>query len=297
MIVLNPKFRIFFSFLKKNFSFVASIVFFFSIPVYAENIFPYIFDTSLKQKIEFLQIEKKFIDNDILILGEEHDDAIGHAEKLKLIKFLSDKMQFSISFEMFEKDQQIVLDEFLLGFVKEGNLFHEIRNWNSLKAHYGPIIFFAKEKQIPVIASNVPRRYANLVSRKGLEELWKLPKESRKYIPPLNQIQENITPEYEKKILSFLPVHNLKLDKKNFLYAQALWDSAMADSIYTECKTRGKKLVHINGRVHSDNRMGVTYRLQKMGLKVLTVSMFRKKGFQFSEDNSSIADIIYLTGE
>jgi uncharacterized iron-regulated protein len=48
------------------------------------------------------------------------------------------------------------------------------------------LIEFAKEKDLKVVASNIPRRYANLVYRRGIEALDSLSEESKKWIAPIS---------------------------------------------------------------------------------------------------------------
>ncbi len=47
------------------------------------------------------------------------------------------------------------------------------------------LCFFAKENKIPFIATNVPRRYANVVKDNGLPYLDSLSNEAKRYLPPL----------------------------------------------------------------------------------------------------------------
>ncbi len=282
--------------MSKLLSFFISILISFSTS--AESEFPYILDTKSKLRISFSEIGEKFSNSDVLLIGEEHDDKVGHIEKAKLIKFLAGKFKFSLSLEMIERDQQTILDEFLSNFIEEKTFIREIRGWSALHSAYGSIVQFAKENQIRVLASNTPRRYANLVSRKGLEELWSLPEQSKKYLPPLFSVKEYLTPDYETKLFKNLELHGHNSDKLNLFHAQGLWDASMADSIIKECKSEKIRVIHINGRFHSDDGLGITYRLRKMGLKVTTISMFKKgKNFTLEKDYSTLADVIYLTEE
>ena len=61
----------------------------------------------------------------------------------------------------------------------------EARLWDNYSTDYAPFVFFAKENKIPFIATNVPRRYANVVKDNGLQYLDSLSNEAKRYLPPL----------------------------------------------------------------------------------------------------------------
>ncbi len=235
-------------------------------------------------------IEKDFLKSDVLVIGEEHDDKIGHQFKLELIKFLSSKNELILSMEMFETDQQIVLNEYLNGFIDEKTFQNDLKLWANYE-DYKPIIEFAKEKKIPVIAANAPRRYVRILSRKGFSELEKLTEESKIYLPSLYMIENFRDKNYEKKILESISAHGKMSEQSlaQMLLAQNLWDASMSEQIYK--KKQNKKIIHINGRFHSDNRMGVVYRLEKMGLKVLTISLIQNE----KDAKSDLADLVIIT--
>jgi uncharacterized iron-regulated protein len=276
-----------------------SILLLLSINLLAEENYPIIFDSKSWNQIGFEEIAEKFQSVDVILIGEEHDDKIGHAEKLKLIRFLSDRQKFIISMEMFERDQQIVLNEFLSGLIDEKIFQTDIKLWNNFE-DYKPIVLFAKENKIPVLASNAPRRYVRMLSRNGLEELYRFPTSSKKLFAPIYMIEPYRQEAYENKIFGSIAGHtNEKLGMKNMILAQNLWDATMADSIAKSLDRKRAKIIHINGRFHSDEYMGVTHRLTQLGIKVLTISMFVQRTAESPNQNQlkKYADIIYITSK
>lgn len=265
----------------------------------AQEAFPKIYDSETWNPIGYEEIAEKFKTVDVLILGEEHDDKKGHEEKVKLIRYLSEKQKFYISMEMFERDQQVVLNEYLGGFIDEKLFLSDARLWNNFE-DYKPIVQFAKEKKIFILAANAPRRYARMLSRNGLEELEKFPQSSKKYFAPLYMLNLFRQETYESKISESMSGHlSEKKAISNMIQAQYLWDATMADSIIRKIEYKKRKIIHINGRFHSDERMGVTHRLTSLGLKVLTISMFMQRSLEIPNQANSkkYADIIYITGE
>jgi uncharacterized iron-regulated protein len=278
---------------------VVSILLLLSISLFAEENYPIIFDSKSWNQIGFEEIAEKFQSVDVILIGEEHDDKIGHAEKLKLIRFLSERQKFIISMEMFERDQQIVLNEFLSGLIDEKIFQTDIKLWNNFE-DYKPIVLFAKENKIPILASNAPRRYVRMLSRNGLEELYRFPTLSKKLFAPIYMIEPYRQEAYENKIFGSIAGHtNEKLGMKNMILAQNLWDATMADSIAKSLDRKRAKIIHINGRFHSDEYMGVTHRLTQLGIKVLTISMFVQRTAESPNQNQlkKYADIIYITSK
>jgi uncharacterized iron-regulated protein len=250
---------------------------------------------STLQKISHKEIIDLFKNVDVLILGEEHDDNEGHKEKANLYQALSN-LRPSLSLEMFETDQQLYLDEFSLGIFDGKQLAKETRTWNNFEKDYLPLLQIAKNFSLPILAANAPRRYTRVASRGGMNALVQLPALSKSFLPPLYLIKAYPQPEYEAKFSSIMGGHGGD-GLKNIFLAQELWDTTMSHTIATHISATGNKVLHINGRFHSDDGLGVTHRLKKMGLRVLTISMFpiRKNGSE--EEISKIADIIYISGD
>jgi uncharacterized iron-regulated protein len=266
--------------------------------------YPIIYSFHKWEKIKPSELALLFEGYDVIILGEEHDDNFGHEEKLKLIKLFSEKYPITISMEMFERDQQAILDEYISGQIDEKLFKIDMRLWNNYEKDYRPIVEFAKEKKLKIIASNAPRRYVRMVSRNGIEKLKELTQEAYRFLPPLHLITTFRNTEYESKVSLMLgdtssqSLHSQTL-MKNFVLAQHLWDASMSHAISEHLTTKTGKIVHINGRMHSDDGMGVTNRLRQAGFKVLTVSMFPIKIAEKRPEDfyAKTADIIYITGD
>ena len=86
---------------------------------------------------------------------------------------------------MFESDNQLIFDEYMQQNISYDRFEAEARLWDNYRTDYYPVVFFAKEHHIPFIATNIPRRYANIVKNKGFEALDSLSEEAKRYIAPL----------------------------------------------------------------------------------------------------------------
>ncbi len=118
----------------------------------------------------------------VLIFGEQHDDSIGHLLERNIFAALNGRFgrELILSMEMFHRDVQYIVNEYLAGQISEKNFIKEARAWDTYKTDYRTTVELAKEKQLKVIAANAPSRYTNLVTRKGLEALNGLDKEVKK---------------------------------------------------------------------------------------------------------------------
>jgi uncharacterized iron-regulated protein len=235
----------------------------------------------------------------VLFFGEEHDNTIGHYIQDTLYKMLLEKYpHVSLSMEMFERDVQLVVDEYLNGIITEAKLIEEARAWNNYQESYSPMVNHAKEHQQQVIAANAPGRYVNLVNREGPEALKTLSKQARKYVTPVNLEVEDTA--YKEKFSEAMGEHAHHMGP-NMFYAQLLRDETMAESIYkTWKKNRRKvKILHLTGRFHTDEWLGTVNRLRhyKNHPTILTISCFSATDFENPnwESHQKLADYIILT--
>ncbi len=124
---------------------------------------------------------------DVILFGEYHNNPICHWLQLQVAASLyEDKGEnLVLGAEMFEADAQLVLDEYLAGHIKAQHFENEGKVWKNHKTDYAPLVDFAKNHGLPFVATNVPRRYANLVARETLEGLEKLSGPAKKLMVPL----------------------------------------------------------------------------------------------------------------
>lgn len=228
---------------------------------------------------------------DVVFLGEEHNDSVGHFMELEIFKglYASFGNQTVLSMEMFESDCQLALDEYLQGFIREKNFIKEARAWKNYR-DYKPLIEFAKEKKLNVIAANAPARYVNMASRNGRNSLLELSKTAKSFLPPLPY--DTAGGKYYEKFMSVMadgrttgaaskdtstkiaPVANSMMPKY-VVHSQSLWDAAMAYSISKFfMQNKNAKVLQLNGRFHSDEGLGIVTQLKKYNpkLRVLVIS-------------------------
>lgn len=139
------------------------------------------------RKVKYEKMIKTLEKADIVFFGELHTDPIAHWLQIEMTKELFERKKEALILgaEMFEADNQLILDEYLKGMYGTDKFEAEMRLWGNYQTDYKPLVEFAKEKGIPFIATNIPRRYASMVYRKGFEALEELSEEARSYMAPL----------------------------------------------------------------------------------------------------------------
>jgi len=126
---------------------------------------------------------------EVIFLGEFHDDAVAHAQQARIFEALHRRAEgrrpVVLSLEMFETDIQGVVDEYLAGLITEDHFLQSSRPWGRYAEDYRPLVEYAREHGLRVVAANPARRYVNRVSREGPESLSALPESALRTLPPL----------------------------------------------------------------------------------------------------------------
>jgi uncharacterized iron-regulated protein len=242
-------------------------------------------------------------DADVVFLGEQHDDPVAHAIEAEFFRRVyaeyAAKRKVTLSMEMFERDVQIVLNEYLSSLITEKHFLDASRPWGNYKTDYRPVVEFAKEKKLEVVAANAPRRYVNMVSRGGRESLDGLSKQAREWLPPLPYGQAS--PAYSAKFKALMgpsPEAQMGIDK--ILSSQSLWDASMADSVVNVLKRdKNALVVHLNGRFHTESRLGTVEHLLKYRPKahVIVVTIIATDDFKTFDKakQTDLGDFVILT--
>lgn len=241
--------------------------------------------------------------SDAVFLGEFHDDAVGHRFQLEVfeaaVSRIGAKRPVALSLEMFERDVQTVLDEYLAGLISEDHFLRSSRPWPQYKTDYRPLVELAKEKKLPVIAANAPRRYVNMVSRLGKGSLEKLSPVARTWLPPLPFAEPSEA--YAKKFNALMGrLHDPNEAPSSILYSQTLWDAAMAHAVAGAMNAKkGTLVIHLNGGFHTEGRLGTVEHLLKYrpDAKAVVVTIRYEDDFnKFDpEKHKGLGDFVVLT--
>ena len=182
------------------------------------------------REITYTKMLGQLSDFTVVLFGELHNDPVVHWLQIEVTKdlFAIRKRALVLGAEMFEADNQLILDEYLAGTIGDDHLKKEAKIWDNYETDYRPLVEFAKVHRLRFIATNVPRRYASLAAWKGLTALAGLSEESKRWIAPL-PIRLNLKSPTYRDLLDLSVAHGIRA--KNFLAAQAIKDATMAHFI------------------------------------------------------------------
>ncbi|MCB0805702.1 MAG: ChaN family lipoprotein [Bacteroidales bacterium] len=234
------------------------------------------------------------LDADIVFFGELHNNPISHWLQYGLTKDIFEQKgsNLVLGAEMFESDNQLLLDEYLSGSIRDKNFEEEARLWKNYKTDYKPLVEFARENKLNFVATNIPRRYASVVYKKGFEGLDSLSGEAKKYIAPL-PVQYDPDLKGYKDMLAGMEEMGGHANP-NLPKAQAIKDATMAYFILQNWKA-GQTFIHFNGTYHSNNFEGIVWYLKqaKPDLNILTIASVEQDSVdELEEANANLADYI-----
>ena len=251
------------------------------------------------KEVKWNRIIRDAANVDVVFFGEQHNDPIGHWLELRLLKQISDATEKKViaGAEMFESDNQLIVNEYLEGRFDDSKFEEDARLWKNYFVDYKPLLKFARNTNIKFIATNVPRRYASMVYRGGFEVLDSLSDEAKSYIAPL---PVNFDPELGsyKNMMGMSMGHGAGAGV-NLAKAQAIKDATMAWFISENMEPK-TVFIHFNGSWHSENKEGIVWHLEKYrpGTKVLTItSVWQDNISKLSDENKGKADYIVVVPE
>ena len=226
-----------------------------------------IFDKNGK-KVTYGKLLKAAEKAQVVLFGEYHNNSVVHWLQLELTKDLAEKKPLVLGAEMLEADNQKQLNQYLKGEINQKQLDTTARLWPNYKTDYKPLVDFAKEKNLPFIATNIPRRYASMVSKKGFEALETLTAEEKTWIAPLPIAYDENLPGYVN-MMKMMGDHA----SPNMPKAQASKDATMAYFIRKNLKDNSI-FIHYNGSYHSDNFEGIHWYLKNAlpNLQTITIA-------------------------
>ena len=252
------------------------------------------------KKADYGDIIKAASRSDILFFGELHDNPIAHWLELEITGdlFTEKGKDLILAAEMFETDNQLLIDEYLGGIIKESSFESEVRLWSNYKTDYKPLLNFAKDHGLKFIASNIPRRYASVVASGGFEALQRLSPDALNYVAPLPVAYDPELPCYKDMLSMGGQIGGMmsKNVNENLPKAQAIKDATMANSIVKYRKPSGT-VIHYNGSYHSDRYMGIIWYLNKYspGLKITTITTILQDDIaKMDEDALGQADFVVV---
>lgn len=272
---------------------------------------------------------------DVIFVGENHNDPVAHAVELwtyQAALSAPDGRPAAVSMEMFARDVQYIVDEYLSGAITESHFTSASSPWSNYATDYRPFVEAAKEAGMPVIAANAPRRYANLVTREGRGALQRLSDRAFEYMAPMpygnasdryraqwdevmgaamgggaathtaepEEAEEHEHAEGAEPAPAPAPEHPGMPSMENMLQAQVLWDATMAFSIAEHLLANPTaRVVHMVGGFHVATGTGtpehlLSYRPSTRTLVIAVEPVDDMNAFN-PDDHAGLGDFVILT--
>ncbi|AMR27076.1 iron-regulated protein [Hymenobacter psoromatis] len=257
--------------------------------------------TAQGQPADYDQMLSQLAQADVVLFGEQHNDPIAHWLELQVAKDLARLKgpgKLVLGLEMFERDVQPLVAQYAAGTLPDSAFERQSRPWPNYATDYRPLLQWARAAQVPIIGTNVPRRYAQQVARGSLAALDQLPAEEKAYFAPLPLPVDYELPGYKNMAAMFggdASAHGGG-GARNIIQAQALKDATMAAYIRRSLGP-GQTLLHLNGSYHSDHHDGIVAYLRagKPALRIKTISMLTQSQLQqLNKENVDLADYILV---
>jgi uncharacterized iron-regulated protein len=249
----------------------------------------------------FSQVASASSSADVVFFGEQHNNPIAHWLEWELAKAMYSKQKsLSLGMEMFETDQELVLEAYLSGFMVADTFAKRIKLWPNYETDYQPLVDWAKSLNIPVVATNAPRKLARLAFKQGVAALDSLPDSLRKLVADLPFMIPYKNESYKAMLgMAHGSDGTGGPQTQHFVDAQALKDATMAQRIH-RARKKGQPFLHINGSYHSDKREGIVWFLQRLeaGLRIVTISTVEQAATdKLAVEHRKLADFILVVPE
>ncbi len=237
--------------------------------------------TSQGEKTDFETLVEKAKDADIVFFGEQHTTPIDHWLQFRLVKAMYEesKENLVIGAEMFESDGQLIIDEYFAGNISQKSFEAEARLWKNYKTDYKPVLEFAKENNLKLVATNIPRRYAAAVAKNSLKTLDTLSDASKKYIADLPIIVDTTLIVY-KEIKEMMSGGGMKkapeMGKKPAM--PSMGKTAMADTTKTEMDEEEKEEMKAMRKIMKDHNS--SFVVEAQASKDATMAKFILENFK-----------------
>ena len=233
--------------------------------------------------------------------------------------------------EMFERDVQYVLAEYLDGTISETHFLNSSRPWDGYEDRYRPLVEFCRAHGLTVIAANAPARYVNRVSREAPESVHALSATAKSFLPPLpypgpsieyraqwdslmaeamaapethtdssaaDVGPDDVNPDEADADEAFTPQHHAM--SPNAIYSQALWDAVMGHAVASALSANpGSLVIHLAGSFHVQRGTGIPecvadYRPGTRVLSIVMVSVYEITAWD-EKEYAGLGDLVVPT--
>ena len=244
-----------------------------------------VYDTERRSFTDFETMVGALARADVAIVGEQHDDRNTHRLELAMLEGLQRRRApVTLSLEMFDRDVQDALNQYLSSASSEAEFLKNSRPWPRYSTDYRPLGELAKAHGWSVIAANVPRRHASAVARSGLGAIADLPEDERPHAARdlqcprdayFDRFAATMADHPGGKGKDTPPPADARARTERYFESQCVKDETMAESIAAAIERKPGPLVHFSGAFHSDFAEGVVERTRRrlLGRTIVVLSI------------------------
>ena len=218
----------------------------------------------LRQSASLDSILPELARSRVVFVGERHDSYGQHLAQLDIIQRLHDiNPDIAIGMEMFQQPYQSFLDDYVAGSISEKEMLQGTEwyeRWRHDYRLYQPVLQFAKEQQIPVIALNMQREITEKVAKSGLDGLSEQDKASL----PGTIDKSDVAYEYRLQLIFHQHPPREGREFNHFLEVQLLWDESMAQQVSDYLKANpDRQMIVLAGSGHLMYGSGIPNRVKR----------------------------------
>ncbi len=272
------------------------ILLLYAFPAAAQRIVSPLDESSYSRQVVLANLAKA----EVVYLGETHNNPRDHQAQLDILRSLYQlhnslepassssvaEPPLAIALEMFQRPYQGVLDRYLTGELSEAQLQAQSQyqqRWGFPWEYYAPILRFAKQNNLPVLALNTPTEITQKVSRTGLQSLTR---PEQRLIPPLSAIKTDNSSYRQFVLRSYQDFHQDKGSIggfEQFFQAQVLWDETMAETIADFLQINpGTQVIVLAGQGHVIHDYGIPSRVARRVARWSNLSPSQQQFVQYS---------------
>jgi uncharacterized iron-regulated protein len=257
----------------------------------AETAAPETHVVDLSALVDMAALIDSISDRRVVFVGESHDRYEDHLNQLAIIEGLHARgKSLAIGMEFFQQPYQEALDAYIAGEIVEADLLRRTEyfdRWRFDYRLYRPILRFAREHGIPVIALNLEAELTRRVGEVGIDGLTEA---ERARVP--TDIDRS-DPTYRERIEAVFAMHpsDREQDVEHFIEVQLLWDEGMAERAAAYLKENpDRTMVVLAGSGHIEYGQGIPKRLTRR-LNVPTATILN--GTQRDMDPAAADFLLY----
>ena len=249
---------------------------------------PIVVDTAASATVP--ELMQKLQSERLLYVGETHTAYGDHLLQLEVLRGMAVQPQgLAVGVEWFQARFQPVLDAYLAGEIDEAEMLRQseyYQRWRFDYRLYRPIINYAKEQGIPIIALNASRELTDGIRRAGINGL---PADLREELPDSYDVNDK---DYEAKLYEMFLAHDSTgrgsdsddTAFERFVEIQLTWDETMAQNVaeYLNDSPENRILV-LAGKGHVGGRSGIPNRVsRRTGMDGFTIASFNPASRMFN---------------